>query len=121
MRIFVLLLVTAACFSCKSKPYVNHTLKATKAGNCTNEQLATKITSNFRGEMYEFQECLPADFDGKDYTAERKGDTLQVQFPGAKTNGQKALFTLVLEIDAYPKYHFIQLGDELIPINIASN
>jgi len=72
------------------------------------------MVSNINGERYEFQYCVEDGFDGKNYTIERKGDSLLVKFPA--TTKKTALYKLILDIDAKPAYHHITLGDQTLEI-----
>lgn len=98
-------------FSCSNTPFVNHKLKADKTGTCTNDVTPDKITitSNINGEHYEFECCLSNDFDAKNYTVERKNDSLVVIFPST-AGSQKALYKMVLDIDAKPAYKHISIN-----------
>lgn len=98
--------------SCKDS-FINHTLAYEKRGDCVGELTPIKMTSNINGERYEFTGCLDANFDGKNYLVERKGDTLLVTFPSK--GYEKRLFNLILDIDAKPAYRHIFLeGREVI-------
>jgi hypothetical protein len=102
-----------------SDSFINHSLKAEKMGDCTNEVVHVKMISNINGERYEFQYCLNEGFNGKDYTVVRSGDSLLVQFPAA--SGKQVAYKLILDIDAKPPYRFITLGQggQTIPIKAA--
>ena len=118
MKTLQLILCCAALMlaACEEGPYVKHKLSAVKKGACTNEISSVKMESNINGERYVFDECLPAEFDGKKYEVVRSGDSLFVKFPGATTS-KTALFTLTLDMQANPVYKCIQIGDRA-PINI---
>jgi hypothetical protein len=75
------------------------------------------MISNINGERYEFEQCLDDGFDGKNYTVERKGDSLIVNFPEAV--GKTALYKLILDIDAKPAYRNISLGGRTLGIKPA--
>ena len=89
-------------------------MKAEKIGDCSNVAMPIKILSNINGERYEFNYCLDEDFDGKNYTIVRSGDSLLVKFQ--KNTKKTALFKLTLDIDAKPAYHHITLGDQTLEI-----
>jgi hypothetical protein len=97
-----------------SNSFINHELKAEQIGTCTEQKAPIKILSNINGERYEFQYCLDDNFDGKNYTIERSGDSLLVKF--TVTTKKTALFKLTLDIDAKPAYHHITLGDQTLTI-----
>ena len=111
-----ILFITFSCvfFSC-SDSFINHDLKYEKAGDCTDAPKSVKMTSNINGERYEFACCLDEYFNGKNYTVERKGDSIVVGFPKTQTKKQ-VMFDLILDIDAKPAYHHIILGDKELSI-----
>jgi hypothetical protein len=100
-------------FSC-SDSFINHELKFEKiSDHCSNQPSPVNMTSNINGERYEFVSCMDEGFDGKNYTVERKGDSIIVSFPKTTTKKQVS-YSLVLDIDAKPAYHHIILdGQEL--------
>ena len=106
----ILIVSTIILLSSCSNSFINHSLKAEKIGACTNETVPIRMNSNINGERYEFNYCLDDNFDGKNYTIERSGDSLIVKFPAPAAKA--ALFKLVLDIDAKPAYHHIKLGDQ---------
>ncbi|MBK7123985.1 MAG: hypothetical protein IPH68_15080 [Chitinophagaceae bacterium] len=83
-------------------------------GDCTGNSGSIKMIANINGERYEFLSCLDEGFDGKNYSVERTGDSLIVTFPRS-ADQQKALFKLILDVDAKPRYnHIILDGREVI-------
>ena len=111
MKIIFLLPVIVFIQACATKPHLNHKLKSGKVtDNCTTTTNEFSMNSNINGERYELKKCLPADFDSKDCSVERKGDTVLVQFP--KPGSRAATFSLTLDIDAYPRYSFITIDDD---------
>lgn len=113
-KIMIAGLVISALFACNREAYVEH--KATlekKADDCTGLQPSFHLNSNFGGERYEFQKCLPADFNKSMITSERHGDTVLVRFtPPAGNKTSSALYQVTLDIDSYPKYTFLTIDDE---------
>lgn len=108
----LILLLFAAC---NEEPHLKHKLTFTKAADeCLGGQFPLKLTSNTNGERYEFKECLPQEFAGN-YTLERVGDTLIVQFPDTLVT-TNAFFNIVLDVDAWPKYGHIKLGEQLLQV-----
>lgn len=85
-----------------------------KLGDCNNEPVPVKMTANIAGERYEFVTCLSDDFDGKNYSVERKGDTVLVLFPRSRTNPKT--YKITLDIDAKPAYHLIMLDNHEVLI-----
>ncbi|MEP6675809.1 MAG: hypothetical protein ABJA78_11660 [Ferruginibacter sp.] len=110
-------IIGIACLlnSC-SDSFINHTLKAEKIGDCSQQKAPINMNSNINGERYEFDYCIEDPFDGKNYKIERKGDSLIVSFPEAVAAGKKALYKLTLDVDAKPAYHHIILGDKDLTI-----
>jgi hypothetical protein len=117
MKHFIKLAAIILLLSSCSNSFINHKLKAEKIGACSNELTPIKMISNINGERYEFEECLNEGFDGNNYTVERKGDSLIVNFP--KATGKTALYKLVLDIDAKPAYRSISLGGRTVAIKPA--
>lgn len=113
--ISLFLLITVVC-SCNNKEaFINHKLEYKKTGDCGTDGVALNMNmlSNIAGERYMFDACLDADFDGKDLSIDRKGDSIIVAFARKKETG--AVFRLTLDIDAYPVYHHIFFnGQEIL-------
>jgi hypothetical protein len=101
-------------FSC-SDSFINHELKYEKLGDCTDLSSSIKMISNINGERYEFYSCIDEGFDGKNYTVDRKGDSIIVSFPKTE-DAKKALYKLTLDVDAKPRYSLIMLDDRKINI-----
>jgi hypothetical protein len=116
MKHFLTITTIALLSSCNNS-FINHKLKAEKIGTCSNEVTPIKMISNINGERYEFEQCLDDRFDGKNYTVERKGDSLVVNFTEA--TGKTALYKLILDIDAKPAYRNISLGERMVAIKPA--
>ncbi len=112
MRYITFITCCSFLFSC-SDSFINHKLKFEKLGECNSQASPVKIISNINGERYEFTSCMDDGFDGKNYTVDRKGDSIIVTFPNTVAK-KKALYNLVLDIDAKPRYnHIILDGQEL--------
>jgi hypothetical protein len=94
-------------FSC-SDSFVNHKVQAEKVGDCTDYSKTINMISNINGERYEFMSCIDDNFDEKNYTLVRKGDSIMVDFPKTK-DLKKSLFKLILDVDAKPGYNHIFL------------
>lgn len=109
-------LITVCClfFSC-SDSFINHDLEYEKVGDCAAISESIKMISNINGERYEFYSCIDEGFDGKNYTVERKGDSVIVNFPKTAAN-KKALYKLILDVDAKPPYHHIILDERELTI-----
>lgn len=118
MKIIAFIAVVALLASCEAKPYINSELKSEKLGNCSQEAIQYKVTANADGERYEFESCLPADFNDKNYSVVRQGsDTLIVSFPQKGAT----LYKVTLDINAYPKYHYVLLDGKMLEVNADSN
>jgi hypothetical protein len=118
---FLGLSLTVLFFSgCKSNaPYLKHKVEISKVSdNCTELSSRFGMTANIMGERYEFQQCMDADFTGEKMQVKRQGDTVLVQFPGSSQN--KDLFNVKLDIDTWPKYKFITIGDQTFQVVVAN-
>src|SRR5882757_4791377 len=100
--------ITFSCllFSC-SNSFINHTLTYEKIGECSDYVSPVKMLSNINGERYEFNVCMDDGFNGKNFTVQRSGDSILVNFP--KASIKQSLFRVILDIDAKPAYHLINL------------
>lgn len=116
---YILSVIVIIFFCSCSDSFINHSLKAERSGDCKKETLPVKMISNINGERYIFQYCLDEGFDEKNYTIVRNGDSLLVKFPAS--TGKQVSYTLTLDIDAKPPYHYITLGEggQTIPIKAA--
>jgi hypothetical protein len=114
---YILILSIIFLSSCGLDTFINHKLKAEKIGACSNEVTPIKMISNINGERYEFEYCLEEGFDEKNYSVERKGDSLIVNFPAATK--QTALYKIIIDIDAKPAYRIISLGGRTLNIKPA--
>lgn len=116
MKYMIFSICCVVLFSCND-PFVRHDLKYEKIGDCSGNTGSIKMISNINGERYEFLSCLDAGFDGKNYSVQRTGDSLIVAFPRS-ADQPKALYKLILDIDAKPRYNHIILDGQgviLIP------
>lgn len=105
----LVIIVSTLLFSCERKPYVEHKLQFEKvADNCKDQQSYFRMVSNFGGERFEFEKCLPPDFKKEQLVSERKGDTVVVSFKDVQA-GQagNVVYHLTLDIDSYPRYRLI--------------
>jgi hypothetical protein len=105
-----IILLLSSC----SNFFINHKLQAEKIGECSNEVSPIKVISNINGERFEFDYCLADDYDVKNYTVERKGDSILINFP--QPTKKTAQYKLILDIDAKPAYHHILLGDRVVEV-----
>lgn len=100
-------------FSCERKPFVEHKLKFEKVSDdCKDEQSYFRMNSNFGGERFEFEKCLPADFKDEQMTTERKGDTVIVTFKTASADPGNKVYHITLDIDSYPRYQNITIDGD---------
>jgi hypothetical protein len=101
-------------FSC-SDSFINHKMKAEKIGECKEYSRTINMISNINGERYEFFGCANDDFDGKNYSLVRRGDSIIVELP--VTSAQKqSLFKVTLDVDAKPNYHHILLDGREVTV-----
>ncbi len=114
MKYSVLILVSVLLFSCSDR-FLNHSLTYEKLGNCTGIEDPVQLDANINGERFTFHSCLDADFNEKDYTIQRTGDSILVSFTKTSTKPQ-ALFNITLDIDAKPRYHHIILDGKDITL-----
>lgn len=106
------------CFvsACKEEVHLKHKLAFTKIGSeCTSGMWNYKLVSNTNGERYEFNQCLADNYNGA-YTVVRRGDTLDVHFTDDTSQVQHALYKMELDVDAWPKYTHIYLGEQLLKV-----
>jgi len=113
-----LLVIIVYLISCDRKPFVEHKLKFEKvADDCKEQQSYFRMNSNFGGERYEFEKCLPADFNDEQLTTERRGDTVLVNFKNASTDQTNKVYHITLDIDSYPNYHFVTIDGDTYSIS----
>ncbi len=112
--LFVLLVMLAV--SCKEGPYLKHTLAfKNTVEECTGGMWNYKLTSNTNGERYEFSRCLPNTYNGQ-YTLVRNADTIRVTFPVDTSMVARHKYAIILDVDTWPKYSHIYLGNELLKL-----
>ena len=106
------MLVLFLAVSCERKPFVEHKIKMeATAKPCSQLQETFRLNSNFGGERFEFEKCLPDGYQEKSITTERRADTVVVSFNTAKDDKQ-SVYKITLDIDSYPAYHFITIDNE---------
>lgn len=107
--------------ACDRKPFVENKLKFEKINaSCEKMSAAFRMTSNFGGERFEFEKCLPADFTKEQMIASRQGDTVLIQFTQPAPGKSGETFSIILDIDSYPKYNYITIDNDtyaIIPSN----
>lgn len=114
LSIWALLFVLAAC-EAHTKPYIQHEVAIKRLGaSCAAKSDGIHMESNTVGERYVFQACLNEGFTKKDVRVSRNGDSVVVALTGAGTGG--SLYELTLDIDTYPAYHFLTLGNQTLQI-----
>lgn len=121
-NVFAAVIVLIGIVSCDRKPYVEHKLKFEKvADDCKEQQSYFRLNSNFGGERYEFEKCLPPDFKSDQLTSWRSGDTVYVAFKTADKSANDKVFHLTLDIDSYPRYNFITIESDTYAIASSQN
>ncbi|MGK2863212.1 MAG: hypothetical protein ACSLE0_14875 [Chitinophagaceae bacterium] len=119
-KILIIWLLSGFVFllSCNRKPFVEHKLKFEKVANdCKEQQSYFRLNSNFGGERYEFEKCLSADFNESQLSTERQGDTVLVSFKIAAPGEIKNVFHITLDIDSYPRYHYLTIDGNTYSIS----
>jgi hypothetical protein len=108
-------------FSCDRGPYAEHNIKLEKvADDCSQRQSYFRVKSDFAQLLYDFEKCLPVDFNKDNVTSERRGDTVVVNFGPTASTASKAVYHVILGIDSYPAYHNITIDGEthgIVPTN----
>ena len=115
-RCLVLLIAPILCMiSCDRKPYVEYKVKLDKKSDaCVGLQTSFHLNSNFGGERYEFEKCLPAGYDKSLVVAGRRGDTVVVNFTKAEPGSTR--YAITLDIDSYPAYRFVTIDEDTYTI-----
>ncbi|MEP7375792.1 MAG: hypothetical protein ABI675_20515 [Chitinophagaceae bacterium] len=120
IRISWLMAVSIFMMSCERKPFVEHKLKFEKVSDdCKEQQSYFRLNSNFGGERFEFEKCLPADFKEEQLSSERQGDTVLVKFNTASASSTNKVYHITLDIDSYPAYHFVTIDGDTYSISAA--
>ena len=104
MKYISYLAVVLLLASC-SDSFINHKLKYEKLGACKSQEGPIGIESNINGQRYTFEQCMDDGFTGKEYTVERRADSIFIGFP--KSGARQSRFTVTMDIDAKPAYHYI--------------
>jgi hypothetical protein len=89
------------------------------ADDCKEQQSYFRMNSNFGGERYEFEKCLPATFNDEQLSSERQGDTVLVRFKTAAVDPANKVYHITLDIDSYPAYHFVTIDGDTYSISAA--
>lgn len=114
MRITTIVLLIVLLVSCKTKPYVKHSLNFEKIGdNCSKQETAMSMNSNLNGERFELQSCLDADFKKEQITSYQLNDTTVI-LKFERKNSQQSLYRLTIDLDAYPRYSLLILDRDTI-------
>lgn len=115
--VFLFCLFLVSCSD--TGPYLKHELEFKKMGDdCSGQSAKISINSNTIGQRFEFEECLDVDFSKEKMQVERKGDTVVVNF--SRTNPKQSLYKMVLDINTYPRYNFLTIGDNTLQIITAN-
>src|SRR4051812_11146552 len=115
--VVALCVVLVAC-DASTKPYLQHELSSKKLGDdCARRDEKFSMVSNTNGERYVLQECMNETFRKEDVMVKRKGDTVSIQFERQGTG--QALYELTIDIDTYPQYAFLTIGNNTYHIRPA--
>ena len=110
-----------AAIGCNRKPFVTHKVDFEKVANdCSEQQSYFRMNSNFGGERFEFEKCLGADFKKDQVTSSRQGDTVVVRLPLPAASGN-VVYHITLDIDSYPQYNYVTIGDDTYQIAHSTN
>ncbi len=96
-------------------PYLKYKIEMPPVeGTCSDASQEFKMNSNILGERYVFLECMDAGADKSKVIIERKGDTVLINF--IKTNSANQLYELTVDINTQPRYNWLTIGNNTIPI-----
>lgn len=116
---FIFLLAFLYSCDASTKPYLQYELQYKKlADDCSRATGKFNMNSNTNGERYVFEECLGAGFSKDQIIVERHGDTVVIGF---KEQQPSRLYELTVDIDTYPRYHFLTIGKTTFSIIPAAN
>ncbi len=114
--VLFLVVLTVSC-EWSTKPYLEHEMEFKKiASNCAESEM--KMTSNTNGERYVVKECLDEDFNKEKMTVERRGDSVVIDF--RNTSSKKGFFEVTIDIDTYPRYKYLILGENTYVIGVGT-
>lgn len=117
MNRILLFVLVLAIIACKRKPFVEYKLKAEKvASDCSEQQTYFRMNSNFGGERFEFEKCLSDGFTDSKLVAERKGDTVLINFPRPVAGQPMLVYHITLDIDSHPSYGFLTVDGDTYSI-----
>lgn len=106
-----------ALVACGRGPFVEHKATFEKvADDCSQRQSYFRLNSNFGGERYEFEKCLPGDFSKDQLVSERRGDTVVISFTNLFSGQQNVVYQVTLDIDSYPRYNFLTIDEDTYTI-----
>jgi hypothetical protein len=98
-----------------TKPYIEHELSYKKLGDdCSGQSDKFSMASNTNGERYILQECLNSGFKKEDLLVQRKGDTVVIDF--RRDDKGNALYELTIDVDTYPQYKFLTIGENTFTV-----
>lgn len=117
-KIFLAITVLLTISACKErKPYTEHQVKLDVTDkDCDESNGSFKMISNFGGERYEFQKCLPPNYTNDGITSERRGDTVVVHFDKEGREPGNKIYNVILDIDSYPRYHVLAIDGDVYAI-----
>lgn len=108
----IVFLLGVAVIACNRGPFAEHKVELEKVSDdCSKQQSYFRLNSNFGGDRYEFEKCLPADFAKDQVISERRGDTVVVSFGNLSAGRKNTVYHVTLDIDSYPQYRFLTVDD----------
>jgi len=114
MKIIFVSLLIVLLATCKTKPFVKHSLDFEKiADKCGEQSSSISMNSNLNGERFELQACLDADFKKEQVISSQLNDTTVI-IKFERKNSQQALYKLTIDLDAYPRYSLLVLDGDSI-------
>lgn len=120
MKYLGLIFLLACLISCKTEPFLKHSMKFEKISeSCQGIDNKFKMNSNLNGERFEFQRCLDFDFQKDQLVSFRQGDTVVLKFE--RKNSKQALYDIIVDVDSYPRYNFLTIDDNTFLIVPSGN
>lgn len=106
--------------SCGEEGYFKSSLQLNKVSDdCNDKESHFAMTSNINGERYEFNKCLPENYDEKNCSVRKSHDTVFVDFKNVQV--QSTTYKATLDIDTYPRYNYIIIDGNAFVVVPAGN
>ncbi len=119
MKYILSVCLLTALFSCEEN-YFKYKVEITRiADSCENKEVSLNITSNIDGRRYEFNKCLPDNYDERNCEVRRSHDSVFVRFKNVPV--QSTTSKVTLDIDTWPIYNYITIDDVTFVVIGAGN